>query len=86
MSYAQDESCYYLTPVGWRRADAPGIGSTRYEAWLQLRVWRLPWSRERVRWECLWADVAMPRNRRDALRSRHPFPAADAPTTYGRPK
>jgi hypothetical protein len=83
---AQQETYYYLTPGGWRHADAPDIESVRYEAWVETRAWRLPWSGERRRWTCLWADVCSSIGDRDALRARYPFPSAGVPTAYGRPK
>ena len=86
MPHAQNEDYYYLTPVGWHHGTSPAVASTRFEAWVQLRTRRIPWSRPRVRWECLWADVSTPRECRDDLRARHPFPKVHAPATYGQPK
>lgn len=87
MANAQnDEEFFYLTPTGWRAGSAPDGDAQRFEAWVQVRQRRLPWMRERVQWQCLWADVSTPRDRRDALRARHPFPPAHAPTSFGLPK
>jgi hypothetical protein len=68
MSYDNTETTYHLTPAGWTTDDAP---ADRVEAWSRSVSQQSGWSKEYITWRCLWADPAIPRAERDAVRRTH---------------
>lgn len=88
MAYDDSETVYHLTPGGWKTGDPP---PGRVETWLRSSFQASGWSREIISWSCTWANPAMSRSERDAIRYKHrefmgtPGRFGNRETTIGEP-
>jgi hypothetical protein len=68
MSYDDSETIYHLTPTGWITGNAP---IDRVETWSRSVRQQSGWSKEYISWRCVFANPAIPRAERNAVRTKH---------------
>lgn len=84
MAYHSAEGTFHLTANGWIEKDDEPFPSDRAEAWQYSMHQSSGFSKERISFRCVWADPAISRTDRDALRKRIGSPECVHPSSMSK--